>query len=270
MIRRPSRRRSNAQRSNGWILRGEFRSSGLDGEIRWLSGHGRAYYDEQTGRPVRMIGVIRDITERKRFEEQLRAHQQQLQSALAAAELAREQAEAAGRAKDQFLAVLSHELRTPLTPVLMAVSAISSEKGLSDDVLDALDMIQRNIKVEARLIEDLLDLTRITRNKVELQLEQLDVHVALEQALKICQSDIKAKNLRLRLQLSAKKSLVVGDFARLQQVFWNLIKNAVKFTAEGGEILIQSSNKDGQIVVEVSDTGCRHCSRALDPYFQSL
>ena len=104
---------------------GEFRSSGVDGAIRWLSGHGRAYYDEQTGRPVRMIGVIRDITERKRFEEQLRAHQQQLQSALAAAELAREQAEAAGRAKDQFLAVLSHELRTPLTPVLMAVSAIS-------------------------------------------------------------------------------------------------------------------------------------------------
>ena len=234
---------------------GEFRSSGVDGAIRWLSGHGRAYYDEQTGHPVRMIGVIRDITERKRFEEQLRAHQQQLQSALAAAELSREQAEAAGRAKDQFLAVLSHELRTPLTPVLMAVSAISSEKGLSDDVLDALDMIQRNIKVEARLIEDLLDLTRIARNKVELHLEQLDVHVALEHALKTCQADIDAKNLRLRLQLFAKKSLVVGDFARLQQVFWNLIKNAVKFTAEGGEILIQSYNKDGQIVVEVSDTG---------------
>jgi PAS domain S-box-containing protein len=234
---------------------GEFRSSVIDGEIRWLSAHGRAYYQEQSGRPVRMIGVLRDVTERKRSEEQLRAHQQQLQSALAAAELAREQAEAAARAKDQFLAVLSHELRTPLTPVLMAVAAISSEKGLSDDVLEALDMIQRNIKVEARLIEDLLDLTRITRNKVELHLEQLDIHIVLEQALRTCQPDIDAKNLRLRLQLSAKKSLIVGDFARLQQVFWNLIKNAVKFTAEGGEILIQSFNKDGQIVIEVSDTG---------------
>ena len=234
---------------------GEFRSSAVEGRVRWLSGHGRAYYDEQTGRPVRMIGVIRDVTERKRFEEQLRAHEQQLQSALAAAELAREQAEAAGRAKDQFLAVLSHELRTPLTPVMMAVSAISSEKGLSDDVLDALDMIQRNIKVEARLIEDLLDLTRITRIKVELHLEQLDVHLALEQALKTCRPEIEAKNLRLRLQLSARKSFVVGDFARLQQVFWNLIKNAIKFTAEGGEILIQSHNKDEQIVVEISDTG---------------
>ena len=251
---------------------GEFRSSGVDGAIRWLSGHGRAYYDEQTGHPVRMIGVIRDITERKRFEEQLRAHQEQLQSALAAAELSREQAEAAGRAKDQFLAVLSHELRTPLTPVLMAVSSISSEKGLSDDVLDALDMIQRNIKVEARLIEDLLDLTRIARNKVELQLEELDVHLALEQALKTCQTDIDTKNLRLRLELSAKKSLVVGDFARLQQVFWNLIKNAVKFTAEGGEILIQSYNQDGQIVVEVSDTGVgivpELLTRIFDPFEQ--
>jgi PAS domain S-box-containing protein len=234
---------------------GEFRSSRIDGEIRWLSGHGRAYYDEQTGRPVRMIGVIRDITERKRFEEQLRAHQQELQSALAVAELAREQAEAAGRAKDQFLAVLSHELRTPLTPVLMAVSAISSEKGLSHDVHDALDMIQRNIKVEARLIEDLLDLTRISRNKLELELEDLDVHMALQQALKACQAAIEAKNLEVRLQLSAQKSFVLGDFARLQQVFWNLIKNAVKFTAEGGKILIQSYNKDGQIVVEISDTG---------------
>ena len=234
---------------------GEFRSSGIDGEIRWLSGHGRAYYDEQTGRPVRMIGVIRNITERKRFEEQLHGHQQKLQSALAAAELAREQAEAAGRAKDQFLAVLSHELRTPLTPVLMAVSAIGSEEGLSEDVLDALDMIQRNIKVEARLIEDLLDLTRITRSKVELQLEQLDLHITLERALRTCESDIETKNLHLRLQLSAKQSLIVGDCNRLQQVFWNLINNAVKFTAEGGEILIQSYNKEGQIVIEVSDTG---------------
>jgi PAS domain S-box-containing protein len=234
---------------------GEFRSSRISGEIRWLSGHGRAYYDEQTGRPVRMIGVIRDITERKRVEEQLRAHQQQLQSALAIAELAREQAEAAGRAKDQFLAVLSHELRTPLTPVLIAVSAISSEKGLSHEVHDALDMIQRNVKVEARLIEDLLDLTRIARNKVDLELQHLDVHLALQQALKACQAEIEAKNLQVRLQLSAEKSFVLGDFARLQQVFWNLIKNAVKFTAEGGKILIRSYNKDGQIIMEISDTG---------------
>ena len=252
----------------------EFHSSGLDGEVRWLLGHGRAYYDEQTGHPVRMIGVIRNITERKRFEEQLRANQEELQSALAEAELAREQAEAAGRAKDQFLAILSHELRTPLTPVLMAVSAIGAEKGLSSEVVDALDMIQRNIKVEAQLIEDLLDLTRITRNKLELHLEQVDVHLAIEHALKTCRSDIEAKSLRLSLKLSAEKSVVLGDFARLQQVFWNLIKNAVKFTAEGGEIRIQSRNKDEQLVIEVSDTGVgivpELLTRIFNPFEQGL
>ena len=233
----------------------EFRATGVDGTTRWLSGHGRAYYDEQTGHPVRMIGVMRDITERKKFEEQLRANQEELRAALAAAELAREQAEAAGRAKDRFLAILSHELRTPLTPVLMAVSAIGFEKGLSADVHEALDMIQRNITVEARLIEDLLDLTRITRHKFELHLEPLDLHAAINRAVETCRAEIEAKRLRLELTLAARATQVLGDFARLQQVFWNLIKNAVKFTPEGGEILIRSYNRQTQIHVEVSDTG---------------
>ena len=233
----------------------EFRSGGTDGAVRWLSGHGRAYYDEQTGHPVRMIGVMRDITERKKFEERLRANEEELRGALAAAELAREQAEAAGRAKDRFLAILSHELRTPLTPVLMAVSAIGAEEGLSADVREALEMIQRNIKVEAQLIEDLLDLTRIVRNKVELHLEPLDLHIAIDQAVETCRAEVDAKRLHLLLALSAQSSRVLGDFTRLAQVFWNLIKNAVKFTDEGGEILIRSYNHGGQILVEVSDTG---------------
>ncbi len=91
----------------------EFRTTGEDGATRWIAAHGRVYYDDQTGKPVRMIGVVREITERKKFEDHLRRNQEELSSALAAAELAREQAETASRAKDQFLAVLSHELRTP-------------------------------------------------------------------------------------------------------------------------------------------------------------
>ena len=250
----------------------EFRSTGADGATRWLAGHGRAYYDEQTGRPVRMIGLMRDITERKKFEEQLRANQEELRAALASAELAREQAEAAGRARDRFLAILSHELRTPLTPVLMAVSAIGFEKGLSTEVREALDMIQRNITVEARLIEDLLDLTRIVRNKFELHLEPLDLHAAVNHAVETCRADIEAKRLRLDLTLSARENRVLGDFARLQQVFWNLIKNAVKFTGEGGEIFIRSYNRRTQILVEVSDTGVgivrEILGRIFDPFEQ--
>ena len=233
----------------------EFRSSSKDGGTRWLAGHGRAYYDEQSGRPVRMIGVIRDITERKKFEERIRANQEELRGALAAAELAREQAEAAGRAKDRFLNVLSHELRTPLTPVLVAVSAINSGQGLPAEIHEALDMIQRNIRVEAQLIDDLLDLTRITRNQVQLHVEALDLHAVIDHALETCRSEIEGKGLCLRLSLSAEKARVLGDFGRLQQLFWNLIKNAVKFTPEGGRILIQSHNKETQILVEVSDTG---------------
>ncbi len=233
----------------------EFRTVGNDDVVRWVASHGRAFYDEQTGRPVRMIGMVRETTERKRFEERLRSQQEELRAALAAAELTREEAETANRAKDQFLAVLSHELRTPLTPALMAVSHMQRDKNLPKHVQKALQMIQRNIKLEARLIEDLLDLTRITRNKMELNLEHMDLHVALKQALEICDADVMAKKLKLHLELTATNSHIMGDQARLQQVFWNIIKNAVKFTPEGGAISIRSSNNGPHISVEITDSG---------------
>ncbi len=233
----------------------EFRTVDEEKSVRWIAAHGRAYYDEQTGEPVRMIGVVREITERKKFEDQLRRNQEELRSALAAAELAREQAEAAGRAKDQFMAVLSHELRTPLTPVLMAVSSIRSESGLSAETKEALDMIQRNIRIEARLIEDLLDLTRITRNKLELRMERFDLHTALREALEVCAFDLEAGRHRITVDLAAENSMINGDLARLQQVFWNLIKNAVKFTPREGKIRVRSWNDEGSVHVEVSDSG---------------
>ncbi len=233
----------------------EFRTIGDDGVIRWVASHGRAFYDEQTGRPVRIIGMVRETTERKRFEERLRSQQEELRAALAAAELTREEAETANRAKDKFLAVLSHELRTPLTPVLMAVSHMERDKNLPDHVQKALQMIERNIKLEARLIEDLLDLTRITRNTMELNLERIDLHVAVRQALEVCEADVLAKKLELDLELSAANSSVMGDQARLQQAFWNIIKNAVKFTPESGSIHIRSSNHGPHIRVEITDSG---------------
>lgn len=245
----------------------EFRVSGREGDVRWIGAHGRAYYDDQTGRPVRMIGLVRDVTERKKFEEQLRRNQEELRAALTAAELTREQAEAASRAKDQFLAVLSHELRTPLTPVLMAVSAIGLDRTLSPHVRDALEMIQRNIKIEARLIEDLLDLTRINRNRMELVIEPMDLHLAVRRALEVCTADLEAKKHHLSLDLAAGNSRVEGDPARLQQVFWNLIKNAVKFTPEGGRISLRSSNEPGRIFVEISDSGIGISAEALPKIF---
>jgi PAS domain S-box-containing protein len=172
-----------------------------------------------------------------------------------AAQLARDEAEAAARAKDQFLAVLSHELRTPLTPVLMSVYALLGDAATPEKVRKVLEMIQRNIQLEARLIEDLLDLSRITHNKVELQLEDIDIHSVVQDAIDVCRTDVENKKLELVVELEALKHNVRGDPARLQQVFWNLLKNAAKFTPSGGKLTVQSYNFRGSVRVEVADTG---------------
>lgn len=233
----------------------EFRVATAQGALRWIAAHGRALFDEESGRPKRMLGVIQDVTQRRASEDRVRRQQEELQFALTAAEAAREEAENASRAKDQFLAVLSHELRTPLTPVLMAVSTLRLEKDLPESVRFSLDMIQRNIRTEARLIDDLLDLTRIARNKLDFKKRPMDLQAALHEAIEICRADAEAAGLRLEILLSAARPLVLGDFARLQQVFWNLIKNAVKFTPAGGIIRISSENAGPRVRVTVEDNG---------------
>jgi PAS domain S-box-containing protein len=172
-----------------------------------------------------------------------------------AAQLARDEAEAASRAKDQFLAVLSHELRTPLTPVLMSVYTLQADPNLPPKVKTVLEMIQRNIQLEAHLIDDLLDLSRITHNKVELQLADIDIHEVVQNAIDVCRSDIDAKQQKLTVDLVARQHLVRGDAARLQQVFWNLLKNAAKFTPQGGQLSIQTFNFKQTVRIEVTDSG---------------
>ena len=153
---------------------------------------------------------------------------------------AKGQAESANQAKDRFLAVLSHELRTPLTPVLAVVSARQGEADLSPQLRQDLEMIHRNVDLQARLIDDLLDLTRITRGKLELSRSDVEVHGLLSSVLEICRSDANAKGLKLVSDLRAMHSWVHGDGARLQQVFWNLLRNAIKFTPAGGTITIRT------------------------------
>jgi HAMP domain-containing protein/signal transduction histidine kinase/CheY-like chemotaxis protein len=159
-------------------------------------------------------------------------------------------------AKDQFLAMLSHELRTPLTPVLASAFALENEQALPENIRESLQMIRRNVELEARLIDDLLDLTRISRGKVQLNFEVVDAHTLLRNALEICQVEIEQKHLALRLDLGAQKVHLRADPARLQQIFWNLIKNAVKFTPSEGQICISTSNNSSvQLRIEVTDTG---------------
>ena len=159
-------------------------------------------------------------------------------------------------AKDQFLAMLSHELRTPLTPVLASALALESEPALPPRIHESLQMIRRNVELEARLIDDLLDLTRIDRGKVQLNFEIVDAHSLLQNALEICQPEIDRKHLTCSVNLSARKVHLRADPARLQQIFWNLINNAVKFTPSEGQIFISTSNDSpGHLHVGVADSG---------------
>ncbi|HEY0370060.1 MAG TPA: response regulator [Chthoniobacterales bacterium] len=186
------------------------------------------------------------------------------------AQEARTEAERANLAKDRFLAMLSHELRTPLTPVLTSLLALEQD-GIPPEVQPALEMIRRNVELEARLIDDLLDLTRISKGKVQLSIEVVDAHVLLRSALEICQSDIEQKHLTLELQLDAARVYLEADSARLQQIFWNLIKNAVKFTPDGGRLSIRTSNRgDDEFAVEISDSGCGIDAESLPKIFRAF
>jgi two-component system CheB/CheR fusion protein len=166
--------------------------------------------------------------------------------------------------------MLSHELRTPLTPVLMATETLLRRKDLPPLAIDALEMILRNVEIEAHFIDDLLDLTRISRGKLEISREALDLHQAIKRAVEISQPDFLIKNQNLTLNLDAKPSLLLGDSLRLQQVFWNLLKNASKFTPEGGSIEITSHTEPEWLVVQVSDNGMGIDPSALPTLFEAF
>ncbi len=201
-----------------------------------------------------------DITARKRAEEAA-------QTALQKAEQAQDEAEVANQSKDQFLAVLSHELRTPLTPIVMAVGMLTARTDLPPVVRAALEMIERNVRLETRFIDDLLDMTRITRGKMEIVYREVELHEAVRQAVEISLPDLTNKAQELALHLDAGEHRLSGDTARLQQVFWNLLKNASKFTPEGGRITLRSRNEPGRVVVDVADTGIGLEADAIERIF---
>jgi signal transduction histidine kinase len=169
---------------------------------------------------------------------------------------ARDLAEAANRAKDHFLAVLSHELRTPLTPALTAIQIIEADPTLPAEFREAVQMIRRNVQLEVKLIDDLLDLTRVTKGKLELNLHPTDVHEAMRQVMGICESDLRGKRMTVQMNLNAANPTCAADPARLQQILWNILKNAVKFTDEGGQIVLSTRNTpQGHFELSVADNG---------------
>lgn len=173
------------------------------------------------------------------------------------AEAARAEAEAANQAKDRFLAMLSHELRAPLSPVIHAVTLIEEENECSPSVKELLDTIRRNVKLEARLIDDLLDVARIRSGKLQLHPENVDVHNLVRRTVQVCEPEARAREITVRTDLRAAQAQVVADGSRIQQIVYNLLGNAIKYTGRGGEVLLSTQNDPtGRLLeIRVEDSG---------------
>ncbi len=193
--------------------------------------------------------------------------------AYAAVEQQKEAVEAANRTKDNFLAMLSHELRTPLTPVIAAIDALEADTSPSDLAKCSLSMIRRNVELESQLIDDLLDLTRIAKDKLQLRFGSIDAHEVIENVVDICRAEAQERCLNLRVNLRAAAHHVLADAAKFQQIIWNLVKNAIKFTGENGDITILSTNPQSQtLAISIQDTGIgiepEIMNRIFDPFEQ--
>ncbi len=221
---------------------------------RWYEGYAYRIGDAHECK----VGIIfNDITDRKRAEDLMQE--------------AKREAEAASFAKDRFLAVLSHELRTPLTPVMMTVAAMDMNPDLAPDIRDDVAMIRRNIELETKLIDDLLDLSRITAGKLRLNMEAVDVNSAVRHVCETCRPLILEKAIHLHCDVPALAYQVKADPTRFQQILWNLIKNAAKFTPEHGDIYISISKTDADCVrIQVRDTGIGIASVVLPKIFDAF
>ena len=240
----------------------ERRCVRADGSILWVHLTASAIRD-QAGGFLRAIRTLEDISQRKAAESALA-------DALCSAERAKAVAEEANRAKDHFLAVLSHELRTPLTPVVAAIAMLQQQPDLDAVTRKTLEMIRRNAEFESRLIDDLLDVTRIARGKVELVRSPLDLRQVLKRTIDVCRAEIEACGLEFNADFGEEASWIEGDASRLQQIFWNLLKNAIKFTPHGGRVDLRCRRQEGYALVEVTDNGIGIEAEALTRLFHAF
>ncbi len=245
----------------------EYRVTLADRSIRWVFAKGRANL-VRNGSGTQMAsfdGTIADITEKKQLADER-------ERLLDAERAARAEAEQANRAKDKFLAVLSHELRTPLSPVTMTIPAMEIDADMPFKFREDLAMVRRNIDLEVKLIDDLLDLSRITTGKLRLQMQSVSAHDLLRHALRNTLSEIAGKRLNIHPDFTATNDQLTADPARLQQVFWNLLRNAVKFTPDEGEIFVRTWNavEAGHLHIEVRDTGIGIEAEVLPKIFDAF
>jgi signal transduction histidine kinase len=195
-----------------------------------------------------------EVEERRRVEEALRRSEEKLAALLASEREARGEAERASRIKDEFISTVSHELRTPLHAILGYVQLLQRSET-SKDQADGLSVIERNAKVQAQIIEDLLDMSRIISGKVRLDVKTIDMVQVVEAAIATVRPAVDAKTIRIHSLLDPKAGPVLGDSGRLQQVVWNLLANAIKFTPKGGRVQVVMERINSHLELRVSDTG---------------
>ena len=209
-------------------------------EMRWISNFGRAEYDPD-GKPIRMIGTVQDVTDRKRLLAEVQEHAAQLSDA--------------DRRKDEFLALLAHELRNPLAPVTNAVEILRMDTLSSPQARRATEMIDEQMQYMTRLIDDLLDVSRVTRGKLELRKEQLELSQVMKNAVDKTRAFIDESGVQLNVTLPPQPLRLNGDNFRLTQVLSNLLHNAAKYTECGGSISLSAKREGDQVTISVKDTG---------------
>jgi PAS domain S-box-containing protein len=217
---------------------------------------------DASGNVIGASKVARDISERKKAEEALKKAMEEADAAnrerlqlLDSEREARSQAERASRMKDEFLATLSHELRTPLNAVLGWANILRHGNLQGEELKQGLDIIERNGRVQAQIIEDLLDMSRIISGKVRLDVQWIELSAILNELIETLRSTAQAKGVYLQARLDPFARPISGDPNRLQQVFWNLLNNAIKFTPKGGKVEVLLEHASTEIKVSVIDTG---------------
>jgi PAS domain S-box-containing protein len=238
---------SNAVK-NGTIYNNEYRfKRAFDGSYRWQLARALPLKDEQ-GIVVKWFGTCTDIHEQKQILEE-RAHLLELE------QIARAKAETANRIKDEFLAILSHELRTPLNAILGWSKLLQSRRLDQAKTSEALATIERNANLQVQLIEDLLDISRILQGKLTLNITKINLKSTILSALETMRLAAETKLIQVSTVFEPDVGQVMGDLTRLQQVVWNLLSNALKFTPKGGKIEVRLEQADGHAQIIVSDTG---------------
>jgi PAS domain S-box-containing protein len=234
--------------NNKTIYNNEYRfKRASDGSYRWQLARGLPLKDEQ-GFIVKWFGTCTDIHEQKQILEE-RAHLLELE------QIARAKAETANRIKDEFLAVLSHELRTPLSAILGWSKLLQTRSLDKAKTSEALATIERNANLQVQLIEDLLDVSRILQGKLTLNITKINLESTVLSALETMRLAAETKLIELNTVFASNVGQVMGDSTRLQQIFWNLISNAIKFTPKGGKVEVQLEQADGYAQIIVKDTG---------------